>query len=87
MEDYIVVDVREPEEYQRGHVEGAINIPPSEIMAGAAQLKNIDKDKKIILYCLSGARSQASINYLRAMGFSNLVNGINKDQVNKLLGK
>lgn len=77
----IIVDVREPDEFARGHVEGAINIPPSEIMSGAAVLIDLPKDSEIILYCLSGARSAASMSYLQRMGFTNLKNGINKDHV------
>ncbi|MCA9351046.1 rhodanese-like domain-containing protein [Candidatus Saccharibacteria bacterium] len=83
----LIVDVREPSEFARGHVEGAVNIPPSQLMAGAPQLKNVPKDTRIVLYCLSGARSNSSMRFLQAMGFTNLVNGINKDQVNKLLGR
>ncbi|MBP9812864.1 rhodanese-like domain-containing protein [Candidatus Saccharibacteria bacterium] len=83
----LIVDVREPSEFARGHVEGAVNIPPSQLMAGAPQLNNVPKDTQIILYCLSGSRSNSSMRFLQAMGFTNLVNGINKDQVNKLLGR
>ena len=83
----LIVDVREPSEFARGHVEGAVNIPPSQLMAGAPQLKNVPKDTRIVLYCLSGSRSYSSMRFLQAMGFTNLVNGINKDQVNKLLGR
>lgn len=83
----LIVDVREPSEFARGHVEGALNIPPSQLMAGAPQLKNVPKDTQIILYCLSGSRSNSSMRFLQAMGFTNLVNGINKDQVNKLLNR
>lgn len=79
--DRIIIDVREPEEYAKDHVEGAINIPPIDIMAGAKALANVPKDTELILYCLSGARSNASMNYLRQLGFTNMVNGINKDQV------
>ncbi len=77
----IIIDVREPQEYKQGHVEGAINIPPAEIMNGAPQLKEVAKDTELVLYCLSGARSNASMHYLRQLGFTNLVNGINKDHV------
>jgi phage shock protein E len=77
----IIVDVREPQEYKLGHVKGAINIPPAQIMAGAEKLNNIPKDTEIILYCMSGSRSSASIQYLKDIGFTNLVNGINKQQV------
>jgi phage shock protein E len=77
----LFIDVREPYEYQKNHVDGAINLPPAELMAGAPALKDIEKDTELILYCLSGARSNASMHYLKQLGFTNLVNGINKDQI------
>lgn len=79
----IIVDVREPMEFKRGHVKDAINIPPSTLLAGIPPaLATTPKDTEIILYCLSGARSNAAIQLLRRHGFTNLVNGINQDQVN-----
>ncbi len=77
----IFIDVREPQEFDRGHVDGAINLPPAQIMAGAKELLNIPKDTELILYCLSGARSNATMHLLKQMGFTNLVNGINKDHI------
>lgn len=79
----VIIDVREPSEFDRGHVEGAINIPPSQLMAGAPQLKNLPKDTPLVLYCLSGSRSNSSMRFLQAMGFTNLTNGINKEHVEK----
>ena len=78
----VIIDVREPFEFKTGHVKGAINIPPAKIMAGAKELNDIPKDSEIILYCHSGSRSNVSMNILRSMGYTNLVNGINKDHVN-----
>lgn len=77
----IIVDVREPLEYKLSHAKGAINIPPSQIMAGAEKLKNVPKDTEIVLYCVSGSRSNVSMGYLRDLGFTNLVNGVNKQHV------
>ena len=77
----IIIDVREPFEYAAGHVEGAINIPPSELMAGAKQLDGVDKDTQLILYCRTGSRSNVSMQLLQRLGFTNLVNGINAGQV------
>jgi rhodanese-related sulfurtransferase len=77
----LIIDVREPVEYMFGHVKGAINIPPTKLMSGAQQLDNIPKDTELILYCLSGSRSAAAINILERLGYTNLINGINKDQV------
>ena len=78
----VIIDVREPFEFKTGHVKGAINIPPAKIMAGAKELQDIPKNTEIILYCHSGSRSNVSMNILRNMGYTNLVNGINKDHVN-----
>jgi len=80
--DKIIIDVREPFEYKMGHVKGAINLPPSKLMRGLPdELADTPKDAEIILYCLSGARSGASIRIMQQYGFTNLINGINKDQV------
>ncbi len=77
-----IIDVREPFEFASGHVESAINIPPSVMMTGLPpELADVPKDTEIVLYCLSGARSGASIRILQQYGFTNLVNGINKDHV------
>lgn len=84
--DKIIVDVREPFEFMMGHVKGALNIPPSKLMAGAKQLQDVPKDAEIILYCRTGSRSSASMSILKQMGYTNLVNGINKDHVNANYG-
>jgi len=77
----IIIDVREPIEFKMGHVKGAINIPPAKLMAGAEKLIDVPKDTPLILYCRSGSRSAVSINILQDMGYTNLTNGINKDNV------
>jgi len=79
----LIIDVREAAEYQLDHVDGAINIPPSELISGAAELADVPRDTELVVYCVSGSRSNASIPYLRAMGFTNIVNGINKHHVTK----
>lgn len=78
----IFIDVREPFEFSLGHIDGAINIPPGRLMQGPpAELESTPKDTEIILYCVSGSRSNASMFYLRQYGFTNLTNGINMGQV------
>jgi rhodanese-related sulfurtransferase len=77
----IIIDVREPSEYASGHVAEALNVPPSQLMSGASALKDVPKDTELVLYCLSGSRSNVSMNILRTMGYTNVINGINKDQV------
>lgn len=79
--DRIIIDVREPFEFKMGHVKDAINIPPAEIVAGAKKLDGVPKDTELVLYCVSGSRSNASMPYLQQLGFTNLVNGINKAHV------
>ena len=79
----LIIDVREPYEYEAGHVEGAINIPPAALMAGAKKLDHVEKDAELVLYCKTGSRSNVSIQILRQQGFTNLVNGINAGQVEK----
>ncbi len=82
----IIIDVREPLEYRLGHVKGAINIPPQKLMAGAKELESIAKDTPLVLYCVSGSRSNVSMHILSQLGFTNLTNGINRRQVEKRLG-
>ena len=77
----LIIDVREPYEFLSGHAEGAINIPPSDLLEGAKQLESIPKDTELVLYCRSGARSNSAMNILSRLGYTNLVNGINKDHV------
>lgn len=79
--NYTIIDVREPFEFASGHVAGAINIPPSSLMSGAKELEAIAKDAPIIVYCKTGSRSNVSGHILRSLGYTNITNGINKDQV------
>ncbi len=82
----IFIDVREPQEFAMGHVKGAINIPPSKLMAGAKELDGVPKDTELVLYCLSGSRSNTSMQILKNMGYTKLINGINKSHVNAKYG-
>jgi phage shock protein E len=77
----LIVDVREPDEYAHGHVKGALNLPPAKLMGDLHELNDVPKDIEIILYCHSGSRSNVAMQFLRAKGYTNLINGINQDQV------
>jgi phage shock protein E len=79
--DALIVDVREPQEYNSGNVEGSINIPMSKLLGDVKELEGIPKDAKIVLYCRTGSRSGVAIEILRAKGYTNLINGKNQDQV------
>lgn len=75
------IDVREPDEYNAGHVKGAINLPPEKLMKGAMELSGVSKETAIIVYCRSGSRSKVAMNILDQLGFTNTTNGVNKEQV------
>lgn len=83
----IIIDTREPSEYETSHAEGAINIPPAAFMLGEVpeQLRNTPKDAPIILYCRSGQRSNTCMMVLKQHGFTNLKNGVNEHRVLQLL--
>ncbi len=67
-----LVDVREPSEFGRGHVEGAVNIPLGSIASADKTLT--DKDALLYVYCLSGARSSRAVSKLKSMGYANATN-------------
>ncbi|BBB23425.1 phage shock protein E [Isorropodon fossajaponicum endosymbiont JTNG4] len=64
-----LVDVRSSSEFAQGALPNAINLPLQSIM-GADQI--IDRDKAVILYCVTGARSSTAKNYLTQMGYENV---------------
>ena len=86
MTNRLFIDVREPSEFARGHVDGALNVPPQSLLKGAPELSEVDKDTELVLYCMRGARSNASMPYFEQLGFTNLVNGINQAQVQAKYG-
>lgn len=77
----LIVDVREPAEYEQDHAKGAVNLPVSDIAAGSSRLSDVPKDTEIVLYCQSGGRANMAVQHLSQQGFTNLVNGINKQNV------
>jgi phage shock protein E len=79
----IIIDARDPSEFAAGHIDGALNIPPQELLSGSGQLQSVPKDAEIIVYCRTGSRSSASIQVLKRMGYTKLVNGINMAHVSK----
>lgn len=87
-DDVQVVDVRSAAEWKTGHHPDAINIPHSLILDGK-ELKLLDKNKTIVLYCRSGGRAQQALHYLKENGFTNVTNagGISRLVVNKTKSK
>ena len=77
------IDVRTPEEFNAGHLQGAVNVPHDQI---ASQIARISPDKKapVNLYCRSGRRAEAALQELKKMGYTNVTNhGGYQDLINK----
>ena len=70
-EGYIILDVRTKEEYDEGHIPGAIQISHEEIEARAEQVLT-DKDQLILVYCRSGRRSKIAAEALAELGYTNI---------------
>ncbi|MFM8585838.1 MAG: rhodanese-like domain-containing protein [Gammaproteobacteria bacterium] len=68
----VVLDVRRADEFAAGHVEGALNVAHTVVMASPATAVPAAKDAEIVLYCGSGRRASAAIEALRAAGYTNL---------------
>lgn len=68
-----ILDVRTPEEFNNGHISGAINI---DVKASdfKEKIRSLDKNKSYLVYCRSGVRSVTACNILNESGFSNLSN-------------
>jgi rhodanese-related sulfurtransferase len=73
-EGTIVIDVRTPEEFASGHLEGALNINVQS-PDFAAQVSQLDPNADYFIYCRSGNRSGQAISQMSNMGFSSMVNG------------
>ncbi len=68
---YIILDVRTREEYDEGHIPGAILIPNTEIEARAEETLT-DKEQLILVYCRSGRRSKLAAQILVELGYTNV---------------
>lgn len=73
----VLVDVRDPDEYAHGHIDGAVNIPLGQLRAATA---SFDTARTVALICHSGARSASAQKLLSAAGFDtvNLVGGMSR---------
>ena len=68
---YIILDVRERDEYAAGHIPGAILIPYTQIEEKADEMLP-DKDQLILVYCRSGRRSKIAAEALVKLGYTNI---------------
>lgn len=69
----VLLDVRSNQEYREGHINGAINIPLSDIKK-EIQKKITNKKTYIVVYCTSGIRSKKAQKILNSMGYNNVFN-------------
>ncbi len=74
----VLIDVRNTEEYKKGHIPDSINIPEKDIQKAESVIK--DRNTDIFLYCLSGAKSWNAEKKLKELGFKNArsIGGINQ---------
>lgn len=69
--EYQLLDVRQPGEYEKNHIAGAVLIPMAEL---PARIDELDRDIPLLVYCAVGGRSSAAARYLAGQGFSRVIN-------------
>ena len=71
-QDYIILDVRRPDEFAEKHIPSAINVPNETI--GTDEIPELpNKDQLIMVYCRSGNRSKQASDKLVGLGYTNIV--------------
>lgn len=71
-ENAILVDVRSEEEYNEGHIDGALLLPVDSINEDSASEVIESKDSTVIVYCRSGSRSSQALQILNGLGYENV---------------
>jgi phage shock protein E len=72
-EDVTVIDVREPDEWEKGHVPGATHVPRGLLeLQSSAMLP--DKGARIVVHCVLGGRGSLAAKTLQEMGYTNVAN-------------
>ena len=69
----LVLDVRRADEFDQGHLNGAVNIPHNQIESRVEEISEY-RNKSVVLYCRSGRRASLARTQLLANGFTNVVN-------------
>ena len=70
-DDVVLIDVREQDEWDAGHIAGATLIPSSQLQS---RWQEIPTDKTVIVYCRSGNRSNVATDFLKQQGLTNVHN-------------
>ncbi len=63
----VLIDVRTPQEFETGHLEGALNLPV-ELVAFPDQVAALDPDAEYLVYCRSGRRADIAVEYMTGLG-------------------
>jgi len=71
--DVTIVDVRTPDEYRKGHLEGSLLLPVDTVSEKAASVLK-DKKETLYVYCLSGSRSIQAADILLKLGYTRVFN-------------
>lgn len=76
-EDITILDVREVDEFQAGHIQGAVNAPLSTL---EEQYNQLESDKRYYVICQGGKRSERACQFLETKGFDvvNVEGGMNQ---------
>ena len=82
----VVIDVRTTQEFQAGHIDGALNIPHGDIAQDIFKAK-VNKDDHVVLYCRSGNRSGIALKTLQGLGFTTAENYGSLEEAKKRLQK
>jgi rhodanese-related sulfurtransferase len=78
-----IVDVRSPDEYRGGHINGSMNLPLPQLERHLGKLR---KNKPVITCCASGMRSASAKRVLEENGFAEVVNGGGWAGLSRILG-
>ncbi|MGA6924712.1 MAG: rhodanese-like domain-containing protein [Desulfosarcina sp.] len=71
VEAVTILDVRQPKEYEAGHIPGAVLVPLPEL---TDHMPRIDRGKPVLVYCASGSRSRMAAQLLSGQGFKDIIN-------------
>ncbi len=73
--DLVLVDVREPNEYEINQIPGSVLIPKGEFLNGHAieQLPGVDSGKQVVMYCKTGVRSAETLAIVKGAGYSDAI--------------
>ena len=66
---FVLLDVREPQEWANGHLEGALHIPLGRLLVAPETLDALNRQEPLVVYCQHGMRSARAVSYLRDQGF------------------